>query len=71
MTQLLGVEALIAGKEGWVVLFEKKPGEVFVFDAFPTDVPADKERSDSPTTQELPLALRDVLIQDDHKSGSS
>ena len=69
MTQFLVVEASIPGKEGGAGLSDQKSSEAIVLDAFFTDVAADQEGSHPPTAQQLPLALRDVLIKDDHGAG--
>ena len=68
MTKLLGIEALITSYERWIALFEQKPRETLVLYAFPTDVAANQESSDPPATQDLPLALENILVQDNHEA---
>src|SRR5262245_6275612 len=63
------VEALIAGEEGGAILREQELGQAIVFDALLADLPADQEAPNSPAPEELPLALRDVLVEDDHRFG--
>jgi hypothetical protein len=53
---------------GRAALLNQKTGKAVVFDAFLAEIAAHQKRSDPPATQKLPLALRDVLIQDDHGS---
>jgi hypothetical protein len=48
----------------------QKSGDAIILDTLLADVSTDEKSPDPPMAQQLPLAFRDILIQDDHRAGS-
>ena len=66
MTQITLVKTEIEGKECWAAKLEQKGDDFCIFHPLSSCVMPNLPNRNAPTSQELPLAFNDVLVQNVH-----
>jgi hypothetical protein len=71
MTKVTIIETQITSEESYPAEPVQQRDDLLVLHSLPTDFMTDLTNPKPPTTQELPLAIRDVLIENVHDPGNS